>query len=301
MEASGCRIVTYGKEDAEFSIYDVADIHWMNRAVSKKHLFADIERIRKDHYALFFQGGDYAEWIFPTDPRFDAESFDPDLRIVDLNFLGALISKSIVNLFTPIKDKCLGFLIGNHEYTAQKRNGQSAIHEDICRQLGVPNMRFSGFADIYFVYEPGLKFPAMRYSKTPPKRFVSRLRCFIHHGMGAANTAGGKINKLKGWSDNVEADLIMMGHVHEQFAKAFLRLRPNDDCSEVGQRTTMGLVTGSYLRTYDSGFTGYGEIKGYNPTTLGATRARYTPKTRVLTVENRGDSVGLKGNQLQTP
>jgi hypothetical protein len=162
--------------------------------------------------------------------------------------------------------------------------------------LAVPNMRFSGFTDVYFVYDPDMGNDCtMTALNHPPPLFTARLRCFIHHGMGAANTAGGKINKLKALVDMVDADLVMMGHVHEQFAKAFLRLSPNEDCSEIGQRVTMGLITGSYLRVYAQDFTGYGELRGYSATTLGATRARYIPAERILTVENRADGVGLQG------
>lgn len=298
MEASGCRVVRYGKEFAEFSIYDVADIHLLNRGVSKAHLTRDIQRINDDMYSLYFIGGDYADWIFPGDKRFDPEAFDEDLKVTDLSQLGAIVAKMIIRYFTPIKRKCLGMLIGNHEFTAMNHNSQMFVHDYICQALRVPNMRFSGFTDVYFVHEPGFKAGCkMTYSDTPPGKFTARLRVFIHHGMGAANTAGGKINKLKTLVDMVDADLVLMGHVHEQFAKAFLKLVPNSDCSEIGQKATMGLITGSYLRTYASGFTGYGEIKAYSATTLGATRARYIPCERILTVENRADEVGLKGNQ----
>lgn len=296
MEAAGCRIVKYGREYAEFSIYDVADIHLLNRGVSLPHLIRDIERINDDTYSLFFEGGDYADWIFPGDKRFDAESFNEDIRVNDLAQLGAVVAEMIIRYFKPIKRKCLGFLIGNHEFTAMNRNSQMYVHDYICHKLNVPNMRFSGFTDIYFVYERGFKGGMkMTIADLPPTKYVARLRTFIHHGMGAANTAGGKINKLKALVDMVDADLVMMGHVHEQFAKAFLRLVPNEYCSEIGQKVTMGLITGSYLRTYAPGFTGYGEIKGYSATTLGATRARYIPCERILTVENRADNVGLKG------
>jgi len=204
----------------------------------------------------------------------------------------------IVNYFHPIRKKCLGFLIGNHEFTAMTRNSQMFVHDHICKQLHVPNMRFSGFTDVYFVHERGFKGGCkMSYSSVPPRKYTARLRVFIHHGMGAANTAGGKINKLKALVDMVDADLVMMGHVHEQFAKAFLKLVPNADCSDIGQKVTMGLITGSYLRTYAPGFTGYGEIKGYSATTLGATRARYIPSERILTVGNRPDGSCMKGNQ----
>lgn len=295
MEASGVRIVRYGEEKAEFSIYDIADIHWCNRGISKHHLYRDIDRIKNDPYALFFQGGDYGEWIYPDDQRFDPEAFDPEIKVVDLADLGALISKAMIKLFTPIRHKCLGFCIGNHEFAAINKRSQARVHQDICDRLMVPNMRFSGFTDVYFIYIPGFKGCMVEVTQDIPEHFTARLRCFVHHGMGAANTAGGKINKLKQLVDMVDADLVMMSHVHEQFAKAFLRLTPNENCTEIDQHITMGLITGSYLRTYAPDFSGYGEIRGYSPTTLGATRARYIPSELILTVENRGDRVGLKG------
>ena len=297
MEASGIRIVTYGKKNAEFSIYDVADIHLLNRGVSKSHLYKDIEKIKSDPFALFFIGGDYADWIFPGDKRFDPEAFDEEMKVVDLTCLGAKVTEIMVDLFSSIGGKCLGMLMGNHEFKAMSRNSQTFVHQEICDRLNIPNMRFSGFCDVYFVYRSNVSSVKVTSSVEPPASFTAKLRVFIHHGMGAANTAGGKINKLKSLVDMVDADLVMMGHVHEQFAKAFLRLCPNHNCSEIGQRATMGLITGSYLRTYAPDFTGYGEMKGYSPTTMGATRARYIPAERSLTVENRADGVGMKGNQ----
>lgn len=297
MEASGIRIVQYGREQAEFSIYDVADIHWLNRGVSKSHLYRDIQRIKSDPFSLWFCGGDYVDWIFPGDTRFDPEAVDPELKINDLNYLASIATKQIVDLFKPIKHKCLGFLLGNHEHKALTKRSEMFIHEEICQRLHVPNMRFSGFTDIYFCHEPGFKGGCkMTIADEPPEHFTARLRCFIHHGAGAAVTAGGKINRLKSLVDLVDADLVMMGHLHEQFAKAFLRLVPDSNCSSIGQRPTMGLITGSYLLTYAPDYTGYGEIRQYAATTLGSTRARYVPSDRTLTVENRADNAGLKGN-----
>jgi hypothetical protein len=256
----------------------------------------DIETIRQDPYALWFEGGDYADWISPNDKRFDPSAYDPGIKVVDLAELGAVVTRWMLGYYYPIRKKCLGMLIGNHEFCYMSRGSEVFIHEYLCKKMGVPNMRFSGFTDIYFVHDDGLTVPArMHCADNPPERFTARLRIFIHHGMGAANTAGGKINKLKALVDMVDADLVMMGHVHEQFAKAFLRMVPNHDCSEIGHKITMGMITGSYLRTYAPGFTGYGEIRGYAPATLGATRARYIPETRSLTVENRADNVGLAG------
>lgn len=309
MEATGCRVIRYGKANAEFSIHDVADIHYLNRGFLRSRFVKDIAAIAGDPYALFVQGGDYGDWIAPTDPRFDPDAIsqaklaeiDPELTVADLlsskkdqrTILASLLAREIIRLFKPVRRKCLGFAIGNHEWRYFSRHAESRVHQEICKALRVPNLGFSGWFDLYFVHVKGFKGCHMAMASEPPKKFTARLRCFVHHGMGAANTAGGKINKLKQLVDMVEADLVMMSHVHEQFAKAFLRLEPNADCTEIGQRVTMGLITGSYLRTYATGFTGYGEVAGYSPTTMGATRARYTPHDKTLTVENRADGVGV--------
>ena len=298
MEASGCRIVRYRKQCAEFSIYDVADQHLLNRGCSKSHIVRDRDMIKKDPYALWFEGGDYGDWISPHDKRFDPEAYDPSIRVVDLAELGAVVTRWMLDYYSPIRKKCLGMLIGNHEFAYMNRGSEAFIHEYLCKKMGVPNMRFSGFTDIYFIHDRNLTTVPVRvsYSDTPPAIFTARLRVFIHHGSGAANTAGGKINRLKAMVDMVEADLVLLGHSHEQFGKAFLRMVPNQDCSHIGQRITMGMITGSYLRTYAPGFTGYGEMRGYAPATLGATRARYIPEKRSLAVESRADNVGLGGS-----
>jgi hypothetical protein len=62
-------------------------------------------------------------------------------------------------------------LIGNHEFTAMNRNSQMFVHEYICQRLHVPNMRFSGFTDVYFVHEKGFKGGCkMSFSDVPPKK-----------------------------------------------------------------------------------------------------------------------------------
>lgn len=298
MEASGIRIIYYRDINAEISLYDIADIHFLNRGCSKIHLTRDIEKIGNDPLSYYVIGGDYGDFISVNDGRFDASCFDEELKITDLNKLGAKVVELMQKYFSPVADKCLGVLWGNHDKKYLSSNSQETIHDTVCGNLNAPNMGYSGFMDIYFVHNPRMKKQSeMKISHSIPLKYTAKLRIFIHHGMGAANTVGGKINKLKSLVDMVEADLVMMGHVHEQFAKTFLRLSPNSHCTDIDQKPTMGLITGSYLKTYAPDFTGYGEIKAYAPATLGATRARYTPKTMELIVENKADNVGQRGNQ----
>jgi len=298
MEASGIRIIYYRDKNAEFSFYDIADIHFLNRGCSKIHVKKDVDRIQKDPLAYFAIGGDYGDFINVSDKRFDASAFDTELKVNDLNILGSKIVELMREYYSPISDRCIGVLWGNHDKKYLSIKSQETIHNEVCDQLNAPNMGYSGFVDIYFVHNPRMPKPSkLIIAFNPPEKFTAKLRIFIHHGSGAANTAGGKINRLKAFVDMVDADLVMMGHVHEQMAKQFLRLLPNHDCTEIGQKVTMGLITGSYLKTYAPDFTGYGEIAGYAPAALGATRARYIPAEMSLTVENRGENVGTRGNQ----
>ena len=287
MEMTGCRIIYYGNKDAEFSIYDIGDIHIMNKGCAWDVLYRDIEKIKDDPCAFWFEGGDYAEWIMPSDKRFDADNFPDDVKVKDLNYLSAIVANKIINTFKPITNKNLGFLIGNHEYKFMTRQHEKFIHTAICDKLKVSNMLYSGWTDIYFVYKEGLKIPYKIVTHIPPENFEARLRVFVHHGMGSANTAGGKLNTLKRMAESMDADLIMMGHLHEQFTKTFVRLFPNYNCTQIQERITMGLITGSYLRYYESGIISYGETRGYYPTVLGASRARYIPSTMEITVESR--------------
>jgi hypothetical protein len=57
-------------------------------------------------------------------------------------------------------------------------------------------------------------------------------------------------------------------------------LEANADCTKLTNRTKIGVVSGSYLKTYAQGVTSYGEQKGYEPTTLGAAHVQIRPDTR---------------------
>jgi len=290
MEATGCRIITYGKQDAEFRLWGIADLHRFARGMALDHFHRDREAIKRDPYSLWVQIGDYCDWIVPGDKRFDPAAFDEDVRVVDLESFAAYCAKQIIRDFSPIKHKGLGFAVGNHDLKYLSKNSEMEIHREICRQLGLANLGYSGWFDLYFVFKHGARVSIK--TGPPPAHYQAKLRVLSFHGIGAAATAGGKLNALKRIVDMVEADLVITGHLHEEIAKKFTRLFPNDICNEIQSRITMGLICSSYLRTYAPDYTSYGELKGYAPTSLGASSARYIPSTKRLSVEIAGDNIG---------
>lgn len=290
MEATGARIITYPDKEAEFRIWDIADVHRFAKGMAVDHFRRDIRRIDYDPYSLWAGGGDYCDWIAPGDKRFDPAAFDESVRVQDLTSFAAFCAKTVIEDYWAIRQKCIGFALGNHDLKYLSKNSEMAIHEHICRELETRNMMYAGWVDLYFVHDPDS--PVGMVIDDPPEKYNARLRVLVYHGIGAAGTAGGKMNAMKKLVDFVDADLVMTGHLHEQIAKTFVRLFPNNNCTAVDSKTTMGLITGSYLRTYSPDFTSYGELKGYFPTTLGASFARYTPVTKRLSVEISADNVG---------
>jgi len=283
MEATGLRIITYPKKDQEFKIYDIADIHWVNAGCAKDHFRADVKQIQNEENAIAAIVGDYCDWISPSDPRFDAEAVDESLSIRDLTRLSAKISSGIVEEIRPIADKCLGLGMGNHEWQYMKRRNEMQVHEIICQELGVPNLRYSSWMNLIFVHNPKSKGITLRCSDTVPIRYERNLKIMTHHGKGAANTVGGKINSLR---DLVEiaydADIVMTGHLHEATVKPFVRLTTDFMVTKLKNKICFGMATGSYLRNYVPGITSWGETRGFRLTTLGCISVNYSPKRHTI-------------------
>ncbi len=283
MQAAGKRWITYPSRCDKFRLWNIADIHLGNCGTERKHLMRDIAAIRDDPYSLWIGGGDYADYIGIKDKRFDPSVLDNDIMVSDLGQLGYVLTKRVKELFEPIKDKCLGLAFGNHEDKYQKTQEQMQLHQWLCTELGVANLGYSAFLDAVFVRS---RCSGPTIQPKPPARTVSSstaaYRIFVHHGTGGATTPGGKLNRLLKFMHDFRADIYFVGHVHDALSKRLPRIGADATCTEIVEHDSIGVVAGSYLRTYTQGITGYGEIKGYSPVPLGATYVEITPDRREM-------------------
>lgn len=289
MEAAGKRYILHsGKAGDVFSIWNVSDIHLGNRGCNLEKLKDDIERIKNDPFSFWVGGGDYADYISPKDQkRWSASSIDPSFTIADLGRLGKAQAERIRDLFDPIRHKCFGLLMGNHETKYMGAHEQEDLHSWLCTELELPNLGYCAFFDVIFTNYGRHKEPHLvmlnPYANGEGTRFS--VRFFVHHGFGGATTPSGKLNSLIKAMTQFEADVYMMGHVHDQKAQRNVRLACDADCKRITQKESIGVITGAYLRTYTQGCSGYGEQKGYNATPLGAVRVSICPSKK----EIRGD------------
>jgi hypothetical protein len=279
MQASGKRWITYPSRNSAISMWCFGDLHLGNQATELDRLRRDIKKVEADPGAFWVGVGDYCDYIGVGDKRFDPACLPDDLLARDLGQLGAHFTKLVRDLFSPIKHKCLGLALGNHETKYQRANQQEHLHGWLCTELGVPNLGYSALFDVAFVRMTGGSEPKLLFKPPTAKDRGNTFtrRFYIHHGAGAAATPGGKINRLIGFMQAIEADVYIIGHVHDQVAKRLVRLGADEDCTKLTERVKLGVVSGSYLKTYAQDCTSYGEEKGYSPTALGAIRIEVMP------------------------
>ena len=251
-------------------IHATGDWHVGEAGCSEARLRRVLADAAKDPSALFFLMGDLGGFIAPDDRRWEPEAVAEGLTIRDLADWGGALVTRICDVAAPIRGRVIGSLTGNHEVTYSRRKSCDVAHQ-IATGLGCPSLGYAAFLTV-------------RISCGNKSRDVS---VYATHGSGGAATPGGKMARLVRMMSSFDADLIMMGHVHE--CHTYQRSRLYQDGGEIGAKIQTGVVTGTYLETYTRGVSGYGERCGYAPTVLGHPVISITPSTGRVAVEWAGD------------
>lgn len=282
MLAAGTVYIAQPSKQSEFKLWNLSDIHMASAACDEKHVREDIEEIASDPYSFWIGTGDYAEFITHKDRRFDPNAVAEWVDLRDLNNIGQVTYRRLRDLFLPIAEKCLGLGLGNHERTYALGSDGVDRHGWLCTELGVQNLTYSAMKHICFCrfnndVKPGIIDKPMDRGQP---RHVFKLWC--HHGASGAQTKGGKMNRLKKFMDSFDADIYMMGHVHDQTGTREVILSTDQAGTKLVQKEKIGVISGGYFKTYAAGVTTYGEVAGYSPTTLGAAWVTIKPETREL-------------------
>lgn len=288
MEASGKRYIPYTSCNDVFTLWGLGDLHLGNPGCDLSRIKRDIKEIEEDPFSIWVGLGDYGDYIQPSDKRFSADSLDDEAKL-NLGRLGMHYMERARDLFMPIRHKCLGLILGNHEDKYFRQSNWEDGHSWLCQELEVKNLRYSALMDVVFL-RGRTAFEKVLYSRSEAnlksvKSEGSKFRLYCHHGSGGAATPSGKLNALIRHMNNFEADVYMMGHVHQCTGQKLVRLGADDGCKKLVEYSRIGAICGSYLKTYKEGHTGYGEIKGYSPTALGPAKIRITPYKRELHAE----------------
>lgn len=260
--------IPYKKSNADFHLYCLGDIHAGTIHCVEKHIIRKVNEIKQSPNTYWIGMGDYAEWITPSDKRFDpaqksiADWVEPDnIAHCEVQWLTDLLS--------PIKDKCIGLLYGNHENSIRVWNHDN-VQKNLCDALGVDNLGYSAFVKLRFYRE-----------KSNDSHVITGA---FTHGSSGAITEGAKLMALMRWMKAMDADIYGYAHIHDYIPKSLSRITSND--GKIKSKVSIGATTGSWFRTYTKGIiASYGEQKTYPPCEIGCAMFLINPNTGSLDVQ----------------
>jgi hypothetical protein len=208
--------------------------------------------------------GDAIEAIKPDDPRYDPKLCTNKVPLEQ--------AEEIIDQLKPIKGNLITMLLGNHE---MKLHLYGNITEHICRGLDIPYGTYS--CKISFQFDNG-----------------EFMKVFCHHGFGSINSyAKSPLQRQTTMQEALKRKLafkagdckiMAMGHTHkllvvppigelfltsdnERFYQGYTNEVNNGKYIHPDNRWYCN--TGSFLKLYQDGVSGYADIFGYDPVELG--------------------------------
>ena len=276
--------IVHGSRKDKFRLWNLSDIHLMSRGCSEEKFIKDVKEIRDDPFSFWVGGGDYCDFIGYRDKRFDPDAVAEHVTVRQLSNLGMAGAARFIRFTSSIANKCIGLLIGNHEKSYELATEHEVVNSYMCARLGVEYLHYCCMGVLAFCRCGKTWTPRYGVSMTdlPTSHNTETFTLFVHHGAGYAQTPGGKLNKLIQFMQSFEADIYLCGHVHDKVSRSEPTLGLDRTGKKVIQYERVGAVSGSYLKTYTQGYTSYGEMKGYRPTSLGAAVIEIEPETREI-------------------
>lgn len=195
------------------NVYPIGDIHVGALNCAEDKLKGVVKLIAADPNAYWVGGGDYLDAVILNDSkRFDPTVVPnwmldngPEESRLNLTDMLTAQRKRFFKLMSPIKDRCLGLIEGNHEYTIMKHHNRNLMSE-LCQHFTLDGQPTSDLTDCAFIR---LKF--RRGGQTGSSSVV---RMFICHGNGGGRSSGAEPNALYRLAADKECDIVLRGHSH---------------------------------------------------------------------------------------
>lgn len=252
--------IEYASRSDVFHHWHITDAHLGSSACDERALQRDIAKIEADPFATWTFGGDWAEFINPTDRRFDPKEVASWITVADLADIAKAQCAHTVALFKPIAVKCIGAIGGNHGLYIARTHHRDP-HADICGKLNIPNLGYDGaFINLRFKRQGGS---------------TRSYRIALLHGWGGGRQPGGKMNKLRDALAAYDADIILLGHLHVRYRLSAMTYSCTK--SRVVVKKRVAVLGGTYLDG-----AGYALRAGYAPAEIGGVCVNITPdKNRI--------------------
>lgn len=250
----------------EFNLFFLTDFHLGHALCNEDLLKNDIAEIGEDPKALWIGGGDYAEFINRGDKRHRESSLASWLHGKD--DIIAAQEQRLLEYLLPIKDKCLGLVVGTHEAQILDRSERDVYSSLVNSLTGKDRHIRLGVQG----------FIVLMWDLDKKNRWKTTL--FVHHGSGGGLLPGGHaltLGRLPTW---FEFDIALIGHRHTRQWVPNTITGPNTKSTGVKQREQAMLFGGTYLESIamdNSEAESYAEYKMLPPKAAGGVRIKFKP------------------------
>lgn len=206
-------VVYYPSRRDTFRLYYLTDLHLGAKACDERQLKRDIEAIRNDPFARWIGGGDYVDGICHAGDR----RYRPSVLAkwaLGYDDVMSVEAKYTVKMLTPIADKCLGLVKGNHEFGAEKFYDRQLYWEIV---TGVAEAAGKAPEKLALGVEG---FVRVLFRRGNEESFGGSwlMTIYCHHGYGGGRLPGGHALALGRVMGDYECDLALMGHRHTELA-----------------------------------------------------------------------------------
>ncbi|MFW6172994.1 MAG: metallophosphoesterase [Elusimicrobiota bacterium] len=257
-----------------YNLNIISCTHFGNVAISMPAIRRFIKTVKEDKNAYWAHLGDTTESIHPGDTRYDPAVHAGKFRTADEQ------AARFAETFSPIANKCLFVLRGNHE-------------EKIVKTVEVDKIIVENFEDKY-----GIDKGKIIYGGRTIKAILSEdFRLYATHGSGSVNSRAGDRRQIlnndairvKRKLRHLQSDCIVMvmGHIHKVRICAPVKQlhivgdKRSEAVYPTMAKTPEGVIpedfrwycsSGTFLRTLIDGVTTYSEAAMYPPTEIGYIR-----------------------------
>lgn len=261
------RVIPYTRPST-FTFYPIGDIHAGVVHCDEDLLCKKVDEIKNNKNALWLGMGDYADCITPSDfKRWDGRILAPWMKGQEDN-IGPTQARRVDEILSPIWNKCLGLIEGNHDENIRRYNHYNFMGELLRlanKKWTVPYAGVSCFVRLNF----------KRENSAEAHDYIIHAR----HGEGSARTSGARALAVLRLSQSmVNAHITLMGHLHGQESPDIpqrLILRGG----KIRSFETIATMTGAWLLGYKQGVPPiYFERWGSPPATLGCPKITLRPQ-----------------------
>jgi len=226
----------------------LGDTHIGSAGFDKKNFERAIKYIANNENRYMIGMGDFVDAITPLDRRFSYKEIDKKLMFIDEQYA------YLEGKLEEIKDKIIGLHIGNHGSVYTQKTCFNEMKR-ICKRL-----------DINFLDDTAVITIDLISRKN---NLIKRWKIHTSHGYGGGYTLGAVVNRIiKEPGIISDASLHAMGHSHKLFCFPYLVGLTSKE-NKVKADYAWFINTGSFLKAYMKGVSGYAERKHYSPNPLG--------------------------------